>query len=124
MLLRSHAQEVLSQAAFPRNSSDNLEFAHRKEHEASLARSPGLFSRIQIGLPQTLFHVLKLKKTTNSPNRFRTRDIDCLALTVHEREWVERGHDSRFPSLLFSLAMRGAVARVSAMTRGDPKLYP
>jgi hypothetical protein len=51
MRLRSHTQEALNQA-FPRKSSDNLGFLHPKEHEASLAWSPQLFSRIQIGLPQ------------------------------------------------------------------------
>jgi hypothetical protein len=48
MRLRSHTQEALSQE-FPRNSSDNLGFLHPKEHEASLAWSYQLFSRIQIG---------------------------------------------------------------------------
>src|SRR4029077_17645473 len=49
MRLRSHTQEPLSQA-FPRNSSDNLGFLVPKEREASLAWSPPLFSKIQIGL--------------------------------------------------------------------------
>jgi hypothetical protein len=68
MQLRSQTQEALSQA-FPKNSSDYLGFVHPKEHKGSLARLPQLFSRIQIGLTQRLFHVSTLKKiTTNSPN--------------------------------------------------------
>jgi hypothetical protein len=54
MRLRSHTQEALSQE-FPRNSSDNLGFLHPKEHEASLAWSYQLFSRIQIGLVPNQF---------------------------------------------------------------------
>jgi hypothetical protein len=69
MRLRSHAQEALSQIAFPRNSSDNLGFLYPEEHEASLARSPEPFSRIEIGLPQTLFQRIEAQKTTtNFPN--------------------------------------------------------
>jgi hypothetical protein len=49
MRLPAHTLEALSQE-FPRNSSDNLGFLHLKEHEASLAWSYQLFSRIQIGL--------------------------------------------------------------------------
>jgi hypothetical protein len=54
MRLRSHTQEALSQE-FPRNSSDNLGFLRPKEHEASLAWSYQLFSRIQIGLVPNQF---------------------------------------------------------------------
>lgn len=54
--------EALNQA-FPKNNSDSLGFLHPKEHEASLAWSPQLFSRIQIGLPQRLFHLSTLKKS-------------------------------------------------------------
>src|SRR5437667_9885064 len=90
MRLRSHTQEALSQE-FPRNSSDNLGFLHPKEHEASLAWSYQLFSRIQIG---------------PLPNQFGRVPWGLLT-------WARQS----LPPGIVSLAMSGAVARVSAMTR-------
>ncbi len=90
MRLRSHRQEALSQE-FPRNSSDNLGFLHPKEHEASLAWSYQLFSRIQIG---------------PLPNQFGRVPWGLLT-------WARQS----LPLVIVSLAMSGAVARVSAMMR-------
>jgi hypothetical protein len=91
MRLRSHTQEALSQE-FPRNSSDNLGFLRPKEHEASLAWSYQLFSRIQIGLV---------------PNQFGK--VPCGFLTLDT--WARQS----LPVVIVSLATSGAVARLSAM---------